>query len=143
MTDLVENVEALKKLSLHDTESHTQTLILHLWYDNRLIEVDNSEDQKCESYDKNASGFKALTRCAMLGGIAEFKLDADNLKKTVLQRECVGNVPESALLRFCELSFGNVAQFREKNKKVCDIPYNKTNKYKVIILIFQIVLKLF
>jgi len=29
------------------------------------------------------------------------------------------------------LSIGNVADFRQKNRKICEIPFNSTNKYQV------------
>lgn len=51
----------------------------------------------------------------------------------VLKRECTGDASESALLKCVELSMGNVTQWRTKNKKVCEIPFNSTNKYQVSI----------
>ena len=71
------------------------------------------------SYDKNAPGLRALMRCAMLCNRADFKLDAANLQKPVLQRETIGDASESAILKSCEVSFGGVAQYRERNKKSC------------------------
>lgn len=46
-------------------------------------------------------------------------------------RECNGDASESALLKCVELSIGHVTQFRQANKKVCEIPFNSTNKYQV------------
>ena len=46
-------------------------------------------------------------------------------------RECNGDASESALLKCVELSIGNVVNFRQNNKKVCEIPFNSTNKYQV------------
>jgi sodium/potassium-transporting ATPase subunit alpha len=51
----------------------------------------------------------------------------------VLKRECTGDASETALLKCVELSMGNVTQWRTKNKKVCEIPFNSTNKYQVSI----------
>jgi len=47
-------------------------------------------------------------------------------------RECNGDASESALLKCVEMSIGNVVSYRQKNKKVCEIPFNSTNKYQVI-----------
>jgi Cation transport ATPase (P-type) len=47
------------------------------------------------------------------------------------RRECSGDASEIALLKSAELSVGNVAKRREENKKVCEIPFNSTNKYQV------------
>ncbi|CAF5153383.1 unnamed protein product, partial [Rotaria magnacalcarata] len=83
------------------------------------------------TYDKSAPGWLALSRCAMLCNRADFKQDQDNLKKPVLQRECNGDASESALLKCVELSIGNVIKFREQNRKICELPFNSTNKFQV------------
>lgn len=46
-------------------------------------------------------------------------------------RECNGDASESALLKCVELSLGHVVEFRRRNRKVCEIPFNSTNKYQV------------
>ena len=46
-------------------------------------------------------------------------------------RECNGDASESALLKCVELSIGHVNDFRLRNKKVCEVPFNSTNKYQV------------
>ena len=46
-------------------------------------------------------------------------------------RECNGDASESALLKCVELSIGHVTDFRIKNKKICEIPFNSTSKYQV------------
>ena len=46
-------------------------------------------------------------------------------------RECNGDASESALLKCVELSIGNVEKYRADNDKVCEIPFNSTNKYQV------------
>ena len=52
----------------------------------------------------------------------------------LFHRECNGDASESALLKCVELSFGHVVEFRKKNRKICEIPFNSTNKYQVRIL---------
>ena len=46
-------------------------------------------------------------------------------------RETTGDASESALVKCVELSMGSVQQFRQKNKKMAEIPFNSTNKYQV------------
>ena len=48
-----------------------------------------------------------------------------------VDRNCIGDASESALLKCVEMSIGNVVSYRSKNKKVCEIPFNSTNKYQV------------
>ncbi len=45
----------------------------------------------------------------------------------------MGDASESAILKCCELSFGGVAQYRERNRKILEIPFNSSNKYQVSI----------
>jgi len=48
-----------------------------------------------------------------------------------LKREVNGDASEAAILKCTELSTGNIMDMRAKNKKVCEIPFNSTNKYQV------------
>jgi len=48
----------------------------------------------------------------MLCNRADFKQDAVNLSKPVLQRECNGDASESALLKCVELSVNNFIYFK-------------------------------
>lgn len=136
---LVKNLEAVETLGSTSTicSDKTGTLtqnrmtVAHMWYDNQITEIETSESQTNSSYDKNAPGLRALVRCAMLCNRAEFKNDAGNLQKPVLQRECIGDASESAIIKCCELSFGGTAKYRESNPKAVEIPFNSANKYQV------------
>ena len=46
-------------------------------------------------------------------------------------RECVGDASEIAILKFLELAQGGVMGLRDQYRKVCEIPFNSTNKYQV------------
>jgi sodium/potassium-transporting ATPase subunit alpha len=136
---LVKNLEAVETLGSTSTicSDKTGTLtqnrmtVAHMWFDNAIHEADTSEDQSGTAMNKNAPGWKALARVAAICNRAEFKPGQDNVP--ILKREVNGDASEAALLKCCELTVGNVIQYRKKNKKMCEIPFNSTNKYQVSI----------
>merc|ERR1719370_577636 len=136
---LVKNLEAVETLGSTSTicSDKTGTLtqnrmtVAHMWFDNTIIEADTSEDQSGCQYDKSAPGWKMLSRIAALCNRAEFKTGQENV--SILKREVNGDASEAALLKCVELAIGDVKGWRSRNKKVCEIPFNSTNKYQVSI----------
>merc|ERR1719333_599402 len=136
---LVKNLEAVETLGSTSTicSDKTGTLtqnrmtVAHMWFDNKIMDADTSEDQSGSSFDKNAPGWKTLERVACLCNRAEFKGGQEGI--SVLKREVNGDASEAAILKCTELSKGNVMEYRKKNNKVCEIPFNSTNKFQVSI----------
>merc|ERR1711915_539600 len=95
------------------------------------LEADTSEDQSGSSFNKEATGWKTLERVACLCNRAEFKPGQEGI--SVLKREVNGDASEAAILKCTELSKGNIMGYRQNNKKVCEIPFNSTNKFQVSI----------
>merc|ERR1711953_1202422 len=136
---LVKNLEAVETLGSTSTicSDKTGTLtqnrmtVAHMWFDNRIVEADTTEEQTGASFDKSAPGWKTLERCGALCNRAEFKPGEGS--KPVLKREVNGDASEAALLKCTELTNGNVMDYRAKNKKLVEIPFNSTNKFRVTI----------
>ena len=51
--------------------------------------------------------------------------------QNVLDRICNGDASESALLKCFELEVGSIDGYRQQYPKVCEIPFNSSNKYQV------------
>merc|ERR1711899_145008 len=136
---LVKNLEAVETLGSTSTicSDKTGTLtqnrmtVAHMWFDNKIMDAGTSEDRSGSSFDKNAPGWKTLERVACLCNRAEFKGGQEGI--SVLKREVNGDASEAAILKCTELSKGNVMDYRARNKKVCEIPFNSTNKFQVSI----------
>merc|ERR1711981_1520461 len=138
---LVKNLEAVETLGSTSTicSDKTGTLtqnrmtVAHMWFDGveESYAADTSEDQSGNSNYKAAPGWKPLEVIAALCNRAEFKQGQGSVP--ILKREVNGDASEAAILKCTELSMGDTMAFRGKNKKVCEIPFNSTNKYQVSI----------
>ncbi|VDN56256.1 unnamed protein product [Dracunculus medinensis] len=136
---LVKNLEAVETLGSTSTicSDKTGTLtqnrmtVSHMWYDGAINECDTSENQVSKRESSKSLAYRALIQVAALCNRAEFKTGQEDVP--VLKRECTGDASESALLKCVELCVGDVKGWRERSKKVCEIPFNSTNKYQVSI----------
>merc|ERR1711910_41033 len=134
---LVKNLEAVETLGSTScicsdktgTLTQNRMTVAHMWFDNKIVEADTSEDQSGNAFDKTAAGWKTLERVACLCNRAEFKGGQNEIP--ILKREVNGDASEAAILKCTELSKGNVMDYRARNKKVCEIPFNSTNKFQV------------
>ncbi|GAU88671.1 hypothetical protein RvY_01321 [Ramazzottius varieornatus] len=138
---LVKNLEAVETLGSTSTicSDKTGTLtqnrmtVAHMWFDNQIVESDTTENQTNagSQFDRSSPTWRALVRCAALCNRATFQPNQEKI--AILNRQVNGDASEAALLKFVEMTIGNTLAYRERNKKVCEVPFNSTNKYQVSI----------
>merc|ERR1739838_570139 len=136
---LVKNLEAVETLGSTSTicSDKTGTLtqnrmtVAHMWFDNEIVASDTTEDQSGASFDMKSESWKHLSRIALLCNRATFLQGQQNVP--VLKRDCAGDASETALLKCVELALGDVEGRRQRNAKICEIPFNSINKYQMSI----------
>ena len=69
----------------------------HMWFDNKIVEADTSEDQSGSSFDKNATGWQSLEKVEILCNRADFKPGQDSVY--ILERYVNGDASEAAILK--------------------------------------------
>merc|ERR1712176_1277541 len=136
---LVKNLEAVETLGSTSTicSDKTGTLtqnrmtVAHMWFNDQVKETDTTEDQSGGKIDyRDDPTWHSLGRIASLCNRAVFLAGETG---PILKRETAGDASESALLKCCEMMLGNVEAIRAKNPKVCEIPFNSTNKWQLSI----------
>ncbi|XP_069804788.1 potassium-transporting ATPase alpha chain 2-like [Dendropsophus ebraccatus] len=136
---LVKNLEAVETLGSTSvicsdktgTLTQNRMTVAHMWFDNIIHNADTSEDQTGEMFDQSSTTWQALGRVASLCNRAEFCGGQEDLP--ISKRTVSGDASETALLKFTENVLGNVIEFRKRNEKVLEIPFNSSNKYQVSI----------
>ncbi|VDN06622.1 unnamed protein product [Thelazia callipaeda] len=120
------------------TLTQNRMTVTHAWYNDKMckvnfngakrphapVEPSSILDMKCF---KGAKG--AFLRCAALCSNATFKDENRDVK--ILQREANGDASEIAIMKYCEYICGDVIAYRNFFPKLCEIPFNSTNKFQI------------
>uniref|UniRef100_A0A3P8RJJ7 Sodium/potassium-transporting ATPase subunit alpha n=1 Tax=Amphiprion percula TaxID=161767 RepID=A0A3P8RJJ7_AMPPE len=136
---VVKNLEAVETLGSTSvicsdktgTLTQNRMTVAHLWFDNQIHAADTTEDQSGQSFDQSSETWRLLARIASLCNRAIFRPDQEGVP--IPKRLVVGDASETALLKFTELTVGNVMDYRNRFKKVTEVPFNSTNKFQLSI----------
>uniref|UniRef100_A0A286XS77 Sodium/potassium-transporting ATPase subunit alpha n=1 Tax=Cavia porcellus TaxID=10141 RepID=A0A286XS77_CAVPO len=136
---VVKNLEAVETLGSTSvicsdktgTLTQNRMTVSHLWFDNHIHTADTTEDQSGQTFDQSSETWRALCRVLTLCNRAAFKSGQDAVP--VPKRIVIGDASETALLKFSELTLGNAMGYRDRFPKVCEIPFNSTNKFQLSI----------
>uniref|UniRef100_A0A669BWI1 Sodium/potassium-transporting ATPase subunit alpha n=1 Tax=Oreochromis niloticus TaxID=8128 RepID=A0A669BWI1_ORENI len=113
------------------TLTQNRMTVAHLWFDNHIHAADTTEDQSGQSFDQSSETWRSLARVAALCNRAIFKPDQEGIP--IPKRIVVGDASETALLKFTELTVGNTMDYRNRFKKIVEVPFNSTNKFQLSI----------
>ena len=137
---LVKNLEAVETLGSTSiictdktgTLTQNRMTVSHMWFNDQIISVDTSETEN-DTIQEHIStpGWMLLERCATLCNRAEFVKDQFGV--SIMERKAIGDATEVALLKCTETSTGDVMKYRNEMPKVCEIPFNSTNKFQMSI----------
>ncbi|KAM4015308.1 potassium-transporting ATPase alpha chain 2-like [Anomaloglossus baeobatrachus] len=136
---LVKNLEAVETLGSTSvicsdktgTLTQNRMTVAHMWFDDKIHNVDTSEEQTGEMFDQSSLTWPEMGRIACLCNRAEFCPDQEEIP--INRRSVNGDASEAALLKFTESVIGKVMDIRRRNDKVLEIPFNSSNKYQVSI----------
>ncbi|PAA72344.1 hypothetical protein BOX15_Mlig017217g1, partial [Macrostomum lignano] len=137
----VRNLEAVETLGatsvICSDKTGTLTMnrmtVTHTWQSGRIAEVQMGEG--AAPAPPQSPDWVALSRCAMLCSRAEFK--AGEEEKPILQRDCIGDASESALLKYMEWCVGGVPEFRRQHPKICEVPFSSANKFQASVHVMR------
>ena len=134
---LIKSIQAVETLGSTSTicTDKTGTLtqnkmtVAHIWYSNETYNAETILKKK--QIKKNLHFWEPLLRNAGICSKSEFLPNQD--KVPVNARKVVGDSSEVAILKFIELSYGSVKEFRKTYTNLFELPFNSNNKFSLTI----------
>ncbi|XP_063842469.1 sodium/potassium-transporting ATPase subunit alpha-like isoform X2 [Scylla paramamosain] len=135
---LIKNLEAVETLGstsvicTDKTGTLTQNCmsVVHLWVNLQVVPVNTSEYGTPSQILAPPKTLRVLARIAAICTNATFE-DASDVP--IVKRQVFGDASEAALIKWVELSFGNLEETRASYKKVFEIPFTSVSKYHLCI----------
>jgi len=148
MVKRLESVETLGSTTViasdkTGTLTQNRMTVVDLWYDGKMTSVvyerymiDKPQDITLDTLSRNdLDTFQQLQRCIGLCNRTVFEPNPENLLKPILDRECIGDASEAALLKYfvSRPDLADIEDMRNLFPKVFEIPFNSKNKWQLSI----------
>lgn len=139
---LIKNLEAVETLGSTSvictdktgTLTQNRMTVSHLWLDDHVETVDLYEHYSGTIIKDPAKSARVLARAAALCTNATFEGSDD---VPVMRRKVVGDASEAALIKWVQMSFGNLDELRRSHRRVCEVAFTSYSKYHLCIYSIQ------